>query len=177
VSPTFGEDPGTLYYAVKRGPDPDDSVEYDVDALDLGTGEAETTAWLPTLAAEGDLLAYPRTPPERLAARGTEVEVLDRATGETVTPTAAFDRTALGMELDGGALYVRTPEEGAGAVRRFDVGEAPDADPDRLAREDGAQLSTFHPRDDRVAFVRTAWDHRGDVFLTDGTGAPADSPT
>ncbi|MWG34347.1 S9 family peptidase [Halomarina oriensis] len=170
-APEFG-DSDTLYYAVNRDEDPDDSIVYDIDALDLSSGEAETlvrtTGWVATIAATEDgLVAYPRTPEEKAAMRQTELEVIDRETGETVTPTGALDRTVApaGFQFDGDLLYFLTPDEGALVARRAAIED--DADCDVLVSE--GELSGLSVQDGRVAFTRSEWDHRGDVFsLVDG---------
>jgi dipeptidyl aminopeptidase/acylaminoacyl peptidase len=170
-APAFG-DADTLYYAVNRDEDPDDSIRYDVDALDLETGEAETltttTGWVADLAATADgLVAYPRTPEEKAAMRQTDLEVFDRETGETVTPTADLDRTVApgGFRFDDDRLYFLTPDEGDLVARRASVADA--ADTEVVVSE--GELSGLSVRDGRVAFTRSEWDHRGDVFsLVDG---------
>ena len=98
VAPTFG-DAATLYYAVKRGAEPDDHIEYDVDALDLDTRARETVTathtWEPRLEATADgRVVYPATDPDRPTLRQTELEVFDRTTGNAVRPTAGVDRNA-----------------------------------------------------------------------------------
>ncbi|MFD1513849.1 alpha/beta hydrolase family protein [Halomarina rubra] len=170
-APEFG-DADTLYYAVCRDEDPDDSVLYDIDALDLPNGESETvtrtTGWVATVAATEDgLLAYPRTPEEKAAMRQTDLEVFDCETGETVTPTSSLDRTVApgGFEFDGDSLYFLTPDEGDTVLRRTAIED--DADCDVVVNE--GDLSGASVRDGRVAFARSEWDHRGDVFsLVDG---------
>ena len=176
-APTFG-DADTLYYAVNRDEDPDDSILFDVDALDLPSGEAETltqtTGWVATLAATEDgLVAYPRTPEERAAMRQTELEVLDRESGETVTPTSGLDRTVGpgDFEFDDGLLYFLTPDEGDVVLRRA----LPEDDADCEVVVGDGELTGASVRDGRVAFVRSAWDHRGDVFSLGGrAGGHAD---
>jgi len=171
AAPEFG-DGDTLYYAVNRDEDPDDSILYDVDALDLPSGERETlvqtTGWVASIAATEDgLVAYPRTPEEKAAMRQTDLEVLDRDSGETVTPTSALDRTVspAGFQFDDDLLYFLTPDEGDLVARRAAVEDG--ADTEVVVSE--GELSGLSVRDGRVAFARSEWNHRGDVFsLVDG---------
>ncbi|WP_254546128.1 S9 family peptidase [Halomarina pelagica] len=172
VAPAFDpDDPDTLYYAVNRQPDPDDSIRYDVDALDLATGDAETvtrtTGWVTDLAVSGGRIAYPRTPEERASMRGTDVEVFDRATGEAVTVTSALDRTveptSIRWDGEGERLYFLTPDEGRVVLRRAAPEEG--ADPEVVVGE--GELVGASARAGRVAFVRSDWDHPGDVFSLD----------
>jgi dipeptidyl aminopeptidase/acylaminoacyl peptidase len=170
VSPEFG-DATTLYYAVCRDVEPDDSIRYDIDALDLESGEretvTETTGWLPTLAAsENGRLAYPRTPEEKTAMRQTDVEVCvpdsETGAGETVTVTAALDRTVdpQSIEWEGDDLYFLTPDEGSVVLRRAMVEQANDIE-DVV---DEGELTGASVEKNRIAFVRSEWNHRGDVF-------------
>ncbi|MFC5971834.1 prolyl oligopeptidase family serine peptidase [Halomarina salina] len=168
-APAFG-DADTLYYAVNRQEDPDDSILYDIDALDLPSGESETltqtTGWAASVAATEDgRVAYPRTPEEKAAMRQTDLEVFDHETGETVTPTASLDRTVApaGFEFDDGLLYFLTPDEGNAVLRRA----APEDDADCEIVVGEGELTGASVRDGRVAFVRSEWDHRGDVFSLD----------
>ena len=192
LAPTFGAG-DELYYAVCRDPDPDDSIRYEVDVFDPGsagagaeTGEggsaegceaaetvAETTCWEPTLAATTDgLLAYPRTPPDRATLRSTDAEVLDRATGETVVPTAGLDRTvapeSLTWDPDGDALYFLTPDRGEVVLRRT----RPEDGAATPAVAGGGEVTGAAAGSDRVAFVRSEWEHPGDVFLRDVGDGP-----
>lgn len=164
VTPEFG-DATTLYYAVCREDKPDDSVRYDIDALDLQTDETETvtqsTGWMPAIAATEDgRLAYPRTPEEKLSMRQTDIEVYDRETGDIVTPTARLDRTVepASIQWDGNELYFLTPDEGRVVLRRV---AAEHAIPEIV---DSGELTGASVRDGVVAFVRSEWDHPCDVF-------------
>jgi dipeptidyl aminopeptidase/acylaminoacyl peptidase len=171
VAPAFGDET-TLYYAVKRGEDPDDHIEYDVDALDLETRDRETItsthAWEPQLEATGDgRIAYPYTEPDRPTLRQTEIEVFDRETGEAVRPTAGIDRTAESFVVDGDHLVFSTPDEGDVAIRR-----TPLADTGRDAVEtivDSGHATALDATRGRVVVTKSEWKHRGDVFLVDTT--------
>jgi len=172
ASPTWGDE-GTLYYAASRGePDPDDSIEYDIVARDTESGEAEvvhtTTGWGMGLAATADgRVAHRFVEDDRASLRQTELHVYDRRDGQLHEPTAGLDRT-LGFEAapqwgpDDEQLYFATPDEGAGALWRVDWDGD---DPERVVREDGASLDAAHVGEDLVAFVRSDWDHPGDVFV------------
>ncbi len=165
LAPEFG-DGDTLYYAVNRDPEPDDTFGYDIDAYSLAGGEgetvAETTDWGISLAATDDgLLAYPRTPEEKATMRQTDLLALDRESGETTVLTADLDRTVVpeGFEWDGRSLYFLTPDEGEVVLRRAGT----DASPQRVAG--GGELSGLSVREGRAAVTRSEWSHRGDVFL------------
>ena len=177
-SPEWGDET-TLYYTVRRDePDPDDSYEYDIVAYDTETGETETvhtsSGWATGLAATADgRVAYPFTEEEQASLQPTELEVVDAETGEVLRPTAGLDRT-LGYS---GApqwgpneelLYFNTPDEGAGTLWRVHYEET---DPDPVIREEWASLDGFHVGEDLVAFVRSEWDHPGDVFVSTRGGA------
>jgi dipeptidyl aminopeptidase/acylaminoacyl peptidase len=165
---------------VNRQPDPDDSPVLDIELLDpTGDGEPETvtrtSAWEVDLAATGDgRVAYPHTPEEKLSMRQTDLEVYDRTTGETARVTSALDRTVLpgfGFEfgVDGGSLVFRTPDEGDVVLRRAPAEDA--AEVETLVGE--GELAGATVRGGRVAFARSEWDHRGDVFALEG-GADGD---
>jgi dipeptidyl aminopeptidase/acylaminoacyl peptidase len=183
VGPEWG-DSETLYYAVKRTDDPDDNAIVDVVAHDLAAEDDpsetlfQTTGWVADLAATSDgRVAYRRTPGERLTLRQTDLEVYDRATGETTTLTADLDRTVegpggvdddLGAEWDPAEerLYFVTPDEGDFVLRRV--------------RDDGSDLQTvvadghltgFSVGRDAVAYSKSEWDHPGDVFAATPGGA------
>lgn len=171
VSPEFG-DATTLYYAVCRDVEPDDSIRYDIDALDLAVGEkktvTETTGWLPALAAREDgCLAYPRTPEEKAAMRQTDVEVYlpdpETGTGETITVTADLDRTVepQSIQWEGDDLYFLTPDEGSVVLRRAMVEQGTDI----AILVDEGELTDVSVEGNTVAFTRSEWDHRGDVFV------------
>ncbi|MEF8830981.1 MAG: S9 family peptidase, partial [Halobacteriales archaeon] len=177
-SPEWG-DAGTLYYTVARDePDPDDSYEYDVVAYDVETGETETvhtsTGWAAALAATDDgRVAFTYTEPEQATLKPTELQVVEADTGEVHEPMASLDRT-LGYDAapqwgpDEELLYFATPDEGASALWA-----APweGDEPDRVLREDWSSIHDAHVGDDVVAFVRSEWDHPGDLFVATRGGA------
>lgn len=171
-APEFG-DPETLYYAVCREPDPDDSIRYTIESVDLPTGAVEevveTTGWIPEIAAtpEGKI-AYPYTPEEKASMRQTELEVFDPATDETVSPTTALDRTIdpTSIAWDGEDLLFLTPDEGHVKLRRAPATDAPTVE--TLVAE--GTLTGLSGREGRVAFVRSEWDYPGDVFVSDENG-------
>jgi dipeptidyl aminopeptidase/acylaminoacyl peptidase len=169
VAPTFGDE-ATLYYGVKRGEEPDDSIEYDIDALDLETLARETvtttTAWELDIEATADgTLAYPYTEPDRPTIRQREIEVFDREAGETVRPTAGIDRMAGAFAFDGDALLFSTPDEGHRKVRRGPLVDTDSEDIGVVVAQ--GDVTAFDARDGRVVVTKSEWDHRGDVFLTE----------
>ena len=169
VEPEWG-DASTLYYAVCREPEPDDTSRFDVEALDLESGAVETvvetSGWGVALAATPDgRVAYPYTPEDRPTLRLTELRVHDRETGETHEPTAGLDRTVdllAGLAWDPAheQLYFATPDEGTVALRRV----ARDGDDVETVVRQG-HLTGFSVGTDAVAYVQSEWDHRGDVFV------------
>ena len=183
TGPEWGDET-TLYYGTKRTGDPDDNIVVDIVAYDFETGETETvtqtTAWTAVLAATSDgRLAYAYTPEENATLRQTELKVLDRETGAVTTPTASLDRT-LGLAVapqwgivqpqwgpDEEDLFFVTPDEGTDTLWRA-PGDA-SGDPEAVVAEGtvyGASVGA-----DAVAFVRSEWDHPGDVFATTLRGA------
>ncbi|WP_290815694.1 S9 family peptidase [Halovivax sp.] len=177
VGPAWG-DGETIYYASKRGEEPDDSVEFDIyehplDAAAEGDVEpeavAETTGWGGMIEATTDgKIAFPRTPEEKLTMRQTDIVVHDRDTGEEVTPTASLDRdVAYGGGFQWGPdeerLFFATPDEGSVVVWSA-PGDA-SADPETVYG-DGVTVEGFDVGDDAVAYVQSEWDHPGDVFVS-----------
>ena len=178
ASPTWGDET-TLYYTKSVGdPDPDDSYEYEIIAHDLDTDETETlhttTGWGQGLAATADgRIAHPFTDEDQASLQQTELKVLDAETGEVAHPTANLDRT-LGYAAapqwgpDEETLFFTTPDEGATALWRVDW----DGDePTRVLRDDWSSIDAAHIGDDLVAFVRSEWDHPGDLFVSTLGGA------
>ncbi|MFC4551815.1 MULTISPECIES: alpha/beta hydrolase family protein [Halorussus] len=182
-TPEWG-DAETLYYGVKRTGDPDDNIVIDVVAYDLETGETEdvtrTTGWTAMLAATSDgRLAYAYTPEDHATLRQTGIEVLDRETGEVTTPTAVLDRTlAVSVSPPWGTvppqwgpneedLFFVTPDEGTYTLWRA-PGDA-SADPESVVDEGGVYGMSVG--ESAAAFVRSEWDHPGDVFATTLRGA------
>jgi dipeptidyl aminopeptidase/acylaminoacyl peptidase len=175
VSPEFG-DATTLYYVVCREEEPDDSIRYDIDSFDLESGEretvTETTGWQPTLAvSENGRLAYSRTPEEKAAMRQTDIEVYDPAmvAGETVTVTTDLDRTVSPQSIEwaDGDLYFLTPDEGRVVLRRAGIERESNTetttDIETIVEE--GELTGASVERDTIAFIRSEWDHRGDVFV------------
>ncbi|MFB6192192.1 MAG: prolyl oligopeptidase family serine peptidase [Haloarculaceae archaeon] len=190
VAPAWG-DADTLYCAVKRGTDhehgdPDDDETYAIEAYDLAAEDpepepvTETTTWLPELAATADgRVAYTWTPEDRMSMRQTEIEVYDRATGETTRLTDGLDRTVAAVLVDAGIawgpderrVYFATPDEGRFPLRR--------ADADGVEVAVGAEtLSGFDVAGDTIAVTQSTSAHPGDVYagaLGAGNGdGPAD---
>jgi dipeptidyl aminopeptidase/acylaminoacyl peptidase len=171
VVPAFG-DAETLYYAVKRGDEPDDHIEYDIDALDLGTLARETVtsthAFEPGLEATADgQLAYPATDPDRATLRQTEIEVFDRSSGEAVRPTAGVDRMAGEFTFAGGGdrLVFLTTDEGHVTVRSAPTEETEPGDVETVVGTGHA--TAVDAAAGRVVVEKSEWDHRGDVFLAE----------
>ena len=178
ASPTWGDDE-TLYYTASRGePDPDDSMEYDVVAHDLAAAEAATvhttTGWGVGLDATADgRIAHVFVEADQASLRQSELHVYDRHSETVAEPTAGLDRTlSIGAAPQWGPdeeqLYFATPDEGAGALWRVPWDGD---DPERVVREDWASLDGAHVGEDLVAFVRSDWDHPGDVFVATRGGA------
>ena len=185
VEPGWG-DASTIYYVVeyRDSPEagdaerPDDSIRYDVVARDVETGEVETlvetTDWKPEVAATEDgRVAYTYKPAARTTLRQREVRVHDQQTGEAATVTDSLDRTVEGCPRwgpDGREVYFRTPDEGHVRLRRIEVDGDGEVGEPAVVVDDG-HLTGFSVGDDVVAFVRSAWDHRGDVFAATRGGA------
>ncbi|MGM0605293.1 MAG: TolB family protein, partial [Halobacteriota archaeon] len=182
-SPAYS-DAETLYYTGKREGDPDDNVIVDVYAYDLEADTEShvhrTTGWAVDIAVTSDdRIAYPRTPEEAASMRQTDLEVLDRASGEVAVLTDALDRTVIPEGFAWGpdetAVYFRTPDEGDTTLRSA-PGDA-SADPTTIVER--GTLTGFSVAEDRIAYAKSEWDHPGDVFSiarSDGDG-PAGEET
>ncbi|WP_115863208.1 S9 family peptidase [Halorussus litoreus] len=178
-------DESTIYYGVKRTGDPDDNVivdiaEYDLDADEEVETVVQTAAWGASLAATSDgRLAYATTDEDAPTLRQTEIEVLDRETGEVTTPTASLDRTLATAPVahwpagvpewgpDEEDLFFLTPDEGDVALWRA-PGDA-SADPERVVAD--REVYGASVGENAVAYVAGEWDHPGDVFATTLRGA------
>ena len=169
VSPSWG-DADTLYYAAKRGENPDDSTVFDVIAHDLARDDAETitrtSGWDVTLAATSDgEIAFPYTPEERTTLRGTDVQVYDRDEDVTHTLTEGLDRTAMEpfrWGPDEREVYFLTPDEGHVALRAASV--SGNGSPRTVVR--GGETTGFDVGSE-IVFARSEANHRGDVFAVD----------
>jgi dipeptidyl aminopeptidase/acylaminoacyl peptidase len=173
VAPEWGDDE-TLYYAVKRGEEPDDSTVYDVVAYDVASGDRETvtqtSGWVAELAATSDgRVAFTYTPEERATLRLTDIRLFDRESGETRTLTEDLDRTvssAPQWDPTEERLYFLTPDEGNTALRRV---SAEGGEVETVSHR--GEVNGFDVGRDAVALTRSEWDHRGDLFVTTPGGA------
>ncbi|MFC3959638.1 S9 family peptidase [Halovivax cerinus] len=181
VGPAWGDD-GTIYYASKPSDEavPDDSVELEIYVHPLAD-EADpevltrTIGWGGMIEATTDgLVAFPRTPEERMTMRQVDIVVHDTETGEEVVPTDPLDRTLSRAGFQWGpdeeSLFFATPDEGA--VRVWSVPGDASADPTSVY-DDRAHVDGFSVGDERVAVTQSEWDHPGDVFLADRSGGDA----
>ena len=178
VGPAWG-DTETIYYASKRGDEPDDSVEFDIyehpleDDAAEAEAFAETTGWGGMIEATTDgKIAFPRTPEEKLTMRQTDLVVHDRETGEEVTPTATLDRdVAYGGGFQWGPdeerLFFATPDEGSVVV--WSVPGDASADPETVYG-DGVTVEGFDVGEEALACVQSEWDHPNDVFVSTREG-------
>jgi dipeptidyl aminopeptidase/acylaminoacyl peptidase len=177
ASPTWADE-STLYYAVKQdGPDTDDSDEHTIVAYDTDAGEREDVhtvqAWATHLAATSDHRVAYLYNHDRASLRPTELAVLEVETGDVHEPLADVDRT-VGWDAppqwgpDEETVYALTPDEGATALWAA-PGDGTDAE--RVLRDDWASIDGAHVGADAVAFVRSEWDHPGDVFVASRGGA------
>jgi dipeptidyl aminopeptidase/acylaminoacyl peptidase len=178
TGPTWGDET-TLYYTKSIGdPDPDDALEYEIIRHDTSSGETETlhttTGWGNGLAATADgRLAFLYIDDDQATLQQTELKVLNADTGDIHHPTQDLDRT-LGFATapawgpDDQSLYFTTPDEGASALWTV---EYDDTDPDRVLREDWSSLDSVHVGDNVITFVRSSWDHPGDLFVSTRGGA------
>ena len=120
LGPAWGDD--ELYYPIRRGLDGDDRLEWELEAYDPETGDSEVVAtvegWGPTLAVHGSRVAYTTTPKDDSTLAQTEVDVLDRETGETERLTADLDRT---LELWNAS---HAPEWGPDGEHLYQIGRA-----------------------------------------------------
>ena len=175
LAPTWRDD-STLYYAVERGPEPDDSYEYDVDALDLETRTRETVTTLvdfdPSMAVAADgRLAFASRDPDRASMRQRELHLYDPDADESRRLAPDLDRGLAnaadpGVAWDdaGAAVHYLGPDEGHYRVRRVVPGAEGSEDEVAVAVPEGT-VSAFDAREG-VAFVRSEADHPGDLFFT-----------
>ncbi len=172
VAPAWG-DGETVYFAVKTGEEPDDSLTYDLYEHDIRSGTvesfAQTTGWVSSLEATPDgRIAFEYTPEENASMRQTEIRVHDRETGEERAPTESLDRTVghrCGFEWapDGETLYFSTPDEGSRVL--WSVPGDSSEEPAKVYG-DGVDIAGFSVGENAVAYVHSEWDHPGDVFVT-----------
>jgi dipeptidyl aminopeptidase/acylaminoacyl peptidase len=176
VSPTWG-DTATLYYAVQRVEEPDDSIVYEVDAFDIETRTKESlfevTEYLPTLTATKDgRVAFTAREDHRASMRQAGVGMYD--SGETQDLTEHFDRTVAALvppgltwvDDDTAVQFVASNEGSVG------VWAAPTEGTVTSVVDDGT-LSAFHTTAAGTAFTRSKADYPGDVFfLPAGADAP-----
>ncbi len=164
-SPDWSDD--ALYFTAKRTDDPDDNTIVDVLAHDLASGDTETifqtSEWQPNIAVTSDdRIAYTHTPEELGSLGQTDLKVHDRESGETVTLTDDLDRTVdtetFVWDHEEKFVYFITPDEGVFAVRRAH------GDTVETVVSEG-HVTGVTASAERVAFVRSAWDHPGDVFV------------
>ncbi|MFP9192284.1 alpha/beta hydrolase family protein [Natronosalvus vescus] len=177
VAPTWGDD-DTIYYATKRGEEPDDSIEFEILAHDLPSGDVEsvveTRGWIASLEGTTDgRIAYPWTPEEGFTLRQTELKVFDRQDDSERTVTADLDRTigfgGYEWDPDEETLYFGTPDEGTVAL--WSVPGDASEEPRRVLGD--ATLEGFSVGEHAVAFVQSEWDHPGDVFVSTRGGNEA----
>jgi dipeptidyl aminopeptidase/acylaminoacyl peptidase len=179
LGPGWGEQ--GLYYPVRRGRDADDRLEWDIEVWDGDDTDFVTTVsgWGPALAvaadSAGDRIAYTTRPKNDPTLAQTEIEVYDRADGETTELTRGLDRT---LELwnashapewgpAGEYLYCCTPDEGSYVVWRID---ADSGDCDRVLGGD-RHVHGFSVSADTLGVVQSEWDHPGEVVAaTPGGG-------
>jgi dipeptidyl aminopeptidase/acylaminoacyl peptidase len=179
LGPAWGEQ--GLYYPIRRGRDADDRLEWDIEVWDGDDTNFVTTVsgWGPMLAVAGDTagdsVGYTTTPVDDPTLSQTEIEVFDRATGDTDHVTRSLDRT---LELwnashapewgpDGDHLYLCTPDEGSYVVWRVD---ADTGDAERVLGGD-RHVHGFSVSADTLGVVQSEWDHPGEVVAaTPGGG-------
>jgi len=177
LGPAWGD--GELYYPVRRGLDGDDRLEWEVEAYDPDSGDTEVVAtvegWGPSLAVHGSRVAFTTTPEDDSTLSQTEVDVLDRETGDVERLTAGLDRT---LELwnashapewgpDGEHLYLCTPDEGSYVVRRLDA----ETGEDHVVLGGDRHVHGFSVGADAVGVVQSEWDHPGEVVASTPAGA------
>jgi len=169
-SPTWSAD--FLYFTAERTGDPDDNTVVDVLSYDPATGETEqifqTNEWMANISATGDdRVAYTHTPPEMGSMGQTDLKVYDRATDESATLTTALDRTvdpmSFGWDHEEESVVFVTPDEGDFVVRRAREDEDWEIETEVVE----GHVTGMSAGDGRVAFVRSAWNHPGDVFVSE----------
>lgn len=167
-SPTWG-DGNTLYYLHRLGEDPDDSLEHELVALDREAGTAEPIATFEGLVegldatADGDLVVRVAPAPRPTLSQFEAIRV-DASTGDRDVLTADLDRSVqqpLRFGPEGERIYYLTPDKGGVVVRRTSLADGAHA---ALTAADG-HVSAFDVGGDTVAYVKSEWDHPGDLFV------------
>ncbi|MFW6449323.1 MAG: alpha/beta fold hydrolase, partial [Halobacteriota archaeon] len=174
--PVWGSE-DVIYYVHRIGEDPDDSLEHEIVAVDLETGETRAIAVLEGfvggLDADGDgNLVVGFSPAPRPTLRSAEVVLVDVETGGTEVLTEELDRTVSGpirFAPDGEAVYYLTPDEGGVVVRRTPL----DGSDHEVLTEPEGHVSAFDVAGGTLAYAMSEWDHPGDLFErpVDGDGA------
>ncbi len=190
AAPAFG-DGDTLYFVgtPEDVEDPDDSLQREVLAHDLSTGDRErvvrTTGYVASLTAATDgRVVYPSVPEQRATMQQVELKLYDRDAETEHTLTEEFDRT-LAYEAapewgpDEEHVYFVTPDRGSVLVRRVAPGETVETVAGQGVHVDGASpgpapaTTRADGGDDdadsdvRVAVTGSAVDRPGDVFIAE----------
>ena len=171
-SPGWSEE--ALYFTAKRTNDPDDNTVVDVLACDPEADEFDpqvvfqTSQWGANIAVTADdRVAYTYTPEEKGTLGQTDLMCYDPGGGETVL-TTDLDRTvdpaSVTWDANEASVLFVTPDEGDFVVRRV----RSDGEGAIEAVVTEGHVTSATSGDERVAFVRSEWDHPGDVFVQDG---------
>ena len=171
-SPGWSEE--ALYFTAKRTDDPDDNTVVDVLACDPEADEFDpqvvfqTSQWGANIAVTADdRVAYTYTPEEKGTLGQTDLMCYDPGGGETVL-TTDLDRTvdpaSVTWDANEASVLFVTPDEGDFVVRRV----RSDGEGAIEAVVTEGHVTSATSGDERVAFVRSEWDHPGDVFVQDG---------
>ena len=165
--PTWGDD-DTIYYLEKVGDDTDDSLESELIALDVPSGETEVIdridGFVSGLAATQDgQVVLPYAPTPRATLNQSQLVHIDIETGERTILTESLDRSVYGpvvIEPDSRQVYFLSPDTGGVVLRRIPL-EGGDAE---VLTDDAAAVSGFDVDGDTIGYVQSEWDHPGDLF-------------
>lgn len=164
---TWGDD-RTVYYLSKLGEDPDDSLEYELVSVDVETGDRERVdeieGFVTGLDATTDgrvVFAYSPTP--RPTIQQPQLIEIDPDTGKWTNLTEGLNRAVFGqIEIgpDEEFVYFHTPDTGGNLIRRVPLsgGEI------EVLTDDAGTSGAFSVGQDHLAYVKSEWDHPGDLF-------------
>lgn len=165
--PVWGDD-DTVYYLQKVGDDPDDSLESEIISHKLSTEEKDVVTSIEGFASglaateDGQLtFAFSSTP--RPTLQQSEVVHVDGETGSQSILTEQLDRTVYGPIRIGpndAFVYFQVPDAGGISVRRVSL-EGGDIE---TLTDPLATAAEYDVNGDILAYVRSEWDHPGDLF-------------
>ncbi len=165
--PTWsGED--TIYFVENVGDDPDDSLEHELIELDLDSDTRDSVVAIEGFiggldATDDGQVVFGVAPTPRPTIQQSDLVHVDIDSGERTQLTAELDRAVAGpIKFGPGteAVYFQTPDTGGTVVRRASLSDGEI----EVLTDPAAMASGFDVAGDALAYVRSEWDHPGDLF-------------